>query len=78
MIKAENGKTHINGSVIDIISDYTGLTRHMVKAFKEQGLPDDFIDFLLDEARELSKLNDEELSQKKRELEIQMIMKLFK
>ena len=78
MISADNGKINIEGSGLDIICDYTALTKSIIEVFKDQGLSTEFIDFLLDETRELAKLNEEELNRKKRELEVQMIMKLFK
>lgn len=78
MLKIDKGESQIDGRVIDIISEYTALGHHIRKAFKEKGVPDKFVDDLFVKVIEYSKMSDDELSQMKRELEVQMMMKLFK
>ena len=78
MIKSENGKVKISGAYVDVMADYASLIRQMRVAFREKGFSDDEIDKSFKEAHEIADLTSEELAQKRRELEVQMIMKLLK
>ena len=78
MIKAENGKATIDGTGLDIITDYMGLTRCIVDCLRREGLPDNLIDDLLKLVIEVGQLSKDELEMKSRELTVLMMMKLFK
>ena len=77
MIKINGGDSHLEGTPIDIISEYTCVTKHIVKAFTKNGIPEDLVWDLLRESQELAKATDDELEQKKRELLVMLMMKLF-
>lgn len=78
MISCDKGKVQIKGSLDEVMVDYASLTQHMIKVFKEKGLSDELIDILLNEANRVSRMSPDELAQANRELEVRMMMKLFK
>ena len=61
MIKAENGKIAISGKGVDILCEYSLLTKHIRIALREQGIPDDEVDGTLKRAFEVGFMSDEEL-----------------